>query len=97
MPTATLSAVEALAPTLALELPPVCVNAVTPGLMNTLLLHTADGVERDAIVKNRAAMSPGRRVGTEKEGAQGILMLMTNSYMTGEVVHVGGGGRFASQ
>lgn len=28
------------------------------------------------------------------EGAQVILMLMTNDYMTGEVVHVDGGGRF---
>jgi NAD(P)-dependent dehydrogenase (short-subunit alcohol dehydrogenase family) len=96
MLTAILSAVEALAPVLVLELAPVRVNAVTPGLIGTPL-HTAYGAERDTIVNNRAAILPGKRVGTEKEGAQGILMLMTNIYMTGEVVHVGGGGRFASQ
>jgi hypothetical protein len=34
-------------------------------------------------------------VGTADEGAQLILMLMTNAYMTGEVVHRDCGGRFA--
>jgi hypothetical protein len=33
-------------------------------------------------------------VGTADEVAQIILMLMTNAYMTGAVVHVDGGGRF---
>jgi NAD(P)-dependent dehydrogenase (short-subunit alcohol dehydrogenase family) len=88
-----LSAVEALAPALALELAPVRINAVTPGLMDIPLLHTAYGAERNTIVQNRAAILPGRRVGTADEVAQVILMLMTNDYMTGEVVHVDGGGR----
>ena len=94
MLTAILSAVEALAPALALELAPVRVNAVTPGLIDTPLLHAAYGEERDTIIRNRAAILPGRRVGTADEVAQVILMLMTNDYMTGEVVHVDGGGRF---
>lgn len=94
MLTAMLSAVEALAPALALELAPVRVNAVTPGLIDTLLLHDAYGAERDTIIKNRAAILPGKRIGTSDEVAQVILMLMTNDYMTGEVVHVDGGGRF---
>jgi NAD(P)-dependent dehydrogenase (short-subunit alcohol dehydrogenase family) len=64
MLTAILSAVEALASALALELSPVRVNAVTPGLIDTPLLPTADGAERDTIVQNRAAILPGRRVGT---------------------------------
>jgi NAD(P)-dependent dehydrogenase (short-subunit alcohol dehydrogenase family) len=94
MLTAMLSAVEALASALALELAPVRVNAVTPGLIDTPLLHNAYGAERDTIIKNRAAILPGNRVGTADEVAQVILMLMTNAYMTGEVVHVDGGGRF---
>ena len=51
-----LSAVEALAPALALELAPVPVNSVTPGLIDTLLLYTAYGAERDTLVKNRGAI-----------------------------------------
>lgn len=80
------------APALALELSPVRVNAVTPGLIDTSLLHTADGAEWDTIIKNRAAVLPGRRVGTADEVAQVILMLMANDDMTGEAVHVDGGG-----
>jgi NAD(P)-dependent dehydrogenase (short-subunit alcohol dehydrogenase family) len=75
--TAMRSAVEAMAPTLALELAPVRVNVVTPGLMNTSLLHTAYGAEHDTIVQNRAAILPGRSVGTANEVAQVVLMLIT--------------------
>jgi NAD(P)-dependent dehydrogenase (short-subunit alcohol dehydrogenase family) len=92
--TAMLAAVEALAPALALELAPVRVNAVTPGLIDAPLLLDAYGAQRDAIIENRAAVLPGRRVGSAEEVAQVILMLMTNAYRTGEVVHVDGGGRF---
>jgi len=42
-------------------------------------------------------MLSGRRVGTADEVAQVIVLLMTNAYMTGEVVHVDGGCRFVSQ
>jgi NAD(P)-dependent dehydrogenase (short-subunit alcohol dehydrogenase family) len=48
---------------------------------------------RCTIIKNRVAILPGKRVGSADEVAQVILMLMTD-YMTGEVVHVDGGGRF---
>jgi NAD(P)-dependent dehydrogenase (short-subunit alcohol dehydrogenase family) len=71
----------------------VRVHAVTPGLMDTPLLHTAYGPERDTLV-NRAAMLPGKRVGTVEEVAQVILMRMSNRYMTEEEVHMDGGGRF---
>jgi NAD(P)-dependent dehydrogenase (short-subunit alcohol dehydrogenase family) len=82
---------------LVLELAPVCVNAVTPGLIDTPLLHTDYGAELDAIVNNRTAILPGRRVGTVDEVAQVVLMIRTNGYVTGEVKHVDGGDRFVSQ
>jgi Enoyl-(Acyl carrier protein) reductase len=90
MLTAMRSAVEALAPALALELAPVRVTVVTPGLMDTPLLHTAYGADRDTIVSNRAAVLPGRPVGNADEVAQVILRLMTTAYVTGEVVHMDG-------
>lgn len=94
MLTAALAGVEALAPALALEVAPVRVNAVTPGLIDTPLLHTAYGPERDTIVNTRAAILPGKRIGSAEEVAQAILMLMTNEYITGEVLHIDGGSRF---
>jgi NAD(P)-dependent dehydrogenase (short-subunit alcohol dehydrogenase family) len=89
MLTAMRSAVEALASALPLELAPVRVNTITPGLIDTPRLHTAYGAELDTIVQNLAAVLPGRRVGTAEKVAQVILMLMTNDYMTGEVVALG--------
>ena len=94
MLTGALAAVEALARALALELAPLRVNAVTPGLIDTPLLHTAYGPERDTMVKNRAAVLPGKRIGSADEVAQAILLLMTNEYITGEVLHIDGGSRF---
>jgi NAD(P)-dependent dehydrogenase (short-subunit alcohol dehydrogenase family) len=72
----------------------VRVNAVTPGLIDTPLLRTAHGAERDTIIKHRAPILPGNCVATTEEVAQVILMLMSNAYMTGEVVHIDGGCRF---
>jgi NAD(P)-dependent dehydrogenase (short-subunit alcohol dehydrogenase family) len=94
MITAGLAAVEALAPALALELAPVRVNAVTPGLIDTPLLQAAYGANRDALVNSRAAALPGKRIGTADEVAQAIIMLMTNEYINGAVLHIDGGGRF---
>jgi hypothetical protein len=70
---------------LALELAPVCVNTVTPGFIETPLLHTAYRAERDTAVQSRAADLPGRGVSIADEVTQLIMMLMTNDYMAGEV------------
>jgi len=94
MLTTALAGVEAMTPALALELAPIRVNAVTPGLIDTPLLYNTYGSERDTIVKNRATILPGKRIGTAEEVAQAMLMLMTNEYITGEVLHIDGGGRF---
>ena len=73
---------------------PVRVNAVTPGLIDTPLLYNTYGSERDTIVQNRAAILPGKRIGTAEEVAQAMLMFMTNEYITGTVLHIDGGGRY---
>src|SRR5580765_3711642 len=87
MLTSMLAAVEAL------ELAPGRVNVVTPGLIETPLLDTTYGAERAKLVQSRAAVLPGKRVGTAKEVAEVILLLMTNRYITGEVVRIDGGSR----
>ena len=84
------AAVEVLARTLALELAPIRVNAIAPGLIDTPIL----GEHRDAVAKGAAANLPAKRIGTAEEVAQAVLLLMTNGFITGEVLHIDGGGRF---
>ena len=90
--TAALAGVEAMARALALELAPVRVNTVTPGVVDTPLQHTGEGWE--ARLQARGEALPVRRVGTAEDIAQVMVMLMTNGYLTGEVIHVDGGGRY---
>lgn len=94
--TAMLAAVEALAPALALELAPIRVNVVTPGLIDTPLLDGAFGSDRETLIAARSAILPVKRVGTADEVAQAIVMCMTNGYLNGTVLHIDGGGRYVS-
>jgi NAD(P)-dependent dehydrogenase (short-subunit alcohol dehydrogenase family) len=84
------AAVETLAKGLALELAPLRVNAVAPGLIDTPLL----GDFRDQGADWASEALPVGRIGKPQDVAQTVMMLMTNDFITGEVVHVDGGGRY---
>jgi NAD(P)-dependent dehydrogenase (short-subunit alcohol dehydrogenase family) len=76
---------------LALELAPIRVNAIAPGAIDTPF----PGEEgRQAAVNWARENLPVKRIGTAEEVAQAALMLMTNGFITGEVLHIDGGGRF---
>jgi NAD(P)-dependent dehydrogenase (short-subunit alcohol dehydrogenase family) len=83
------AATEVLAKGLALELAPIRVNAVAPGLIDTPLL----GQHRDRAGKWAEEVLPVKRIGMVEEVAQAVVLLMTNGFMTGEVLHIDGGGR----
>jgi len=88
---ALLAAGEALAKGLALELAPIRANAISPGAIDTLF----PGEEGNKEMKQWAEDTlPVKRIGTAEEVAQAALLLMTNGYITGEVLHIDGGGRF---
>ena len=57
-------------------------------------LRHQTGANRNTVVDSRAAVLPGKRVGTAEEVAQVMLMVMTNPYVNGTVLHVDGAGRF---
>jgi NAD(P)-dependent dehydrogenase (short-subunit alcohol dehydrogenase family) len=92
----TLAAIQAglegLARGLAIDLAPVRVNAVSPGLTVTPLINGAFG---DAVVedlyKQTAANLPSRRVNTAKDIAELYLFLMANRSMTGSTLFPDGG------
>jgi len=91
---AAVAGVEAMARALALELAPIRVNALAPGLIDTPLLDGLLGDVKRQVLEASAASVPVRRVGRPQDVAQAALLLMTNGFITGEVLHVDGGGRW---
>jgi NAD(P)-dependent dehydrogenase (short-subunit alcohol dehydrogenase family) len=82
---------EALAQGLALELAPVRVNAVSPGLVETPLYAGLTEEARQAMYERAATTLPVGRVGQPEHIATQILALITNPYATGSVVYIHGG------
>jgi NAD(P)-dependent dehydrogenase (short-subunit alcohol dehydrogenase family) len=89
------AALEALARGLALELAPVRVNAVSPGLIATPLWSGMAEEERAAMFAGAAASLPARRVGQAEDVANAVLFLATTPFATGSTVRVDGGGAIA--
>ncbi len=87
------AAVESLCRTLALELAPVRVNAVSPGLIDTPAHRLMAEDNRRAMYESVAASLPVRRVGMPEDVAETVLHLMCNGFTTAAVVHVDGGDR----
>jgi NAD(P)-dependent dehydrogenase (short-subunit alcohol dehydrogenase family) len=88
------AATEAMARALALELAPIRVNAVAPGMTDTPLLDSLLGSDKAQILEGVAATLPVKRIGSSDAVASAMLLLMTNEFVTGEVLHVDGGGRW---
>jgi NAD(P)-dependent dehydrogenase (short-subunit alcohol dehydrogenase family) len=89
------AALEALARGLALELAPVRVNTVSPGLIATPLWNKLDEQARQTMYDNAAARLPARRVGQAEDVANAALYLATTPFATGSTVLVDGGGAIA--
>jgi NAD(P)-dependent dehydrogenase (short-subunit alcohol dehydrogenase family) len=88
--------IEAAARTLAVELAPVRVNAVSPGVIDTPWWDSAPPERRQAIFADVARRAPLGRVGTADEVAHAIRFLVTSTYVTGVVLPVDGGLRLRS-
>jgi NAD(P)-dependent dehydrogenase (short-subunit alcohol dehydrogenase family) len=89
-------AVEALVRVLALELAPVRVNAVSPGIIDTPTWAALPEGDRAAMFSRLAGRLPAGRVGTAEDVASAIWHVLTNEFVTGTVVHVEGGHRLAA-
>ena len=84
-------AVEGLCRTLAAELSPIRVNAVSPGLVATPLYDKMPDEKRSAFFGFMADKLPVKRVGTAEDLAQTVLYLINNGFTTGAVIDVNGG------
>lgn len=84
-------AVESLARALALELAPVRVNAVSPGVIDTpIRAAMPEGARKEMLAKTAAALPVGH-VGMAEDIAQQIASFMSNGFATGSIVYVDGG------
>lgn len=84
-------AMEALTRALAVELAPVRVNLVRPGVIRTDLWSSLPEADREAIYAQVAAALPAGRVGEAEDAAAAFLYLMDNRFATASVVTVDGG------
>jgi NAD(P)-dependent dehydrogenase (short-subunit alcohol dehydrogenase family) len=84
-------ALESLARSLALELAPVRVNCVSPGIIDTpIRAGMPEAARRDMLAKAAAALPVGR-VGVGEDIARQILTFMTVGFATGSIVYLDGG------
>ena len=83
--------IEALTRALAVELAPIRVNAVSPGVVRTNLWQSLSADEREHLYESVGKSLPVGRVGEPNEIAQAYLFLMQEGFSTGQTVVVDGG------
>ena len=84
------AAIESLVRSLAVEIAPLRINCVAPGVIDTPMLR-AEGDARIAALERMTANFAIKRAGTADEVADAMLFLLRNDYVTGTVVDVEGG------
>lgn len=89
-------ALEAMVPTLALELQPLRVNAVAPGGIDTPFWGDLPDAMREAFFAQSAAITPVKRFGRAEDVAKVIAMLIDNDFMTSTIIDCDGGARIRS-
>lgn len=84
-------ALETMVAPLAVELAPLRVNAVSPGVIDTHWWDAMPEDQRRAYFGSVAAVSPVRRVGRPQDVAGAIVYLAGAGYVTGTVLECAGG------
>jgi NAD(P)-dependent dehydrogenase (short-subunit alcohol dehydrogenase family) len=87
----TNAAADTLARSLALELAPIRVNAISPGVIDTGAWDALGEQGKASYLADMSARNPVRRIGTPEDIAQGVMLAMTNGFLTGQTLHIDGG------
>jgi NAD(P)-dependent dehydrogenase (short-subunit alcohol dehydrogenase family) len=83
--------VEALTRALAIELAPIRVNAVSPGIVRTSLWQNMPEKDQQSMFESVAKTLPVGRVGEASDVAKTYVYLMQEGYSTGQIIVVDGG------
>ena len=87
----TNAAAETLVRSLALELGPVRVNAISPGVIDTGAWDELGEQGKADYFAGIIARNPARRIGTVGDIASAVLFAMSSTFLTGQTLHVDGG------
>jgi NAD(P)-dependent dehydrogenase (short-subunit alcohol dehydrogenase family) len=87
----TNAAADTLARSLALELAPIRVNAISPGVIDTGAWDALGEQGKADYFAEMTARNPARRIGTTNDIANGVLFAMTATFLTGQTLHIDGG------
>jgi len=87
----TNAAADTLARSLALELAPIRVNAISPGVIDTGAWDAFGEQGKQDYFARIGAANPARRIGTPHDIAQAVMFALTNTFLTGQTLHVDGG------
>ncbi|MEV4537732.1 SDR family oxidoreductase [Asanoa sp. NPDC049518] len=87
----TNGAADILARSLALELAPIRVNAVSPGVVDSGAWDDLGAREKQGYIDTIRRRNPTRSVGTTGDIADGVLFAMTSPFLTGTTLHIDGG------
>jgi NAD(P)-dependent dehydrogenase (short-subunit alcohol dehydrogenase family) len=87
----TNAAADTLARSLALELAPIRVNAISPGVIDTGAWDAFGEQGKADYFADIRARNPVRRIGTPQDIAAAVLFAMTSTFLTGQTLHVDGG------
>lgn len=83
-------------PILAMELKPLRVNVVAPGVIDTPWWDFLSDDQRQAVFAEYAGKTPVGRIGRAEDVAEAIAFLVSNSFVTGQVLTCDGGLRYAA-
>ena len=87
----TNGAADTLARSLALELAPIRVNAISAGVIDTGAWDALGEQGKADYFAGMSARNPARRIGTADDIANGVLFAMTSTFLTGQTLHIDGG------
>jgi len=90
------AAIAALVPILAVELRPLRVNAVAPGVIDTPWWDFLEPTQKAALFDEYGTKTPVGRVGQPEDVAQAMALLITNGFISGQILTCDGGLRLGS-
>jgi NAD(P)-dependent dehydrogenase (short-subunit alcohol dehydrogenase family) len=87
----TNGAADVLARSLALELAPIRVNAISPGVIDTGAWDDFGEQRKANYFADISARNPVHHIGTVDDIANGVLFALTSPFLTGQTLHIDGG------